>query len=202
MFEDDVGVIKREGGLRRVVALEGRMHHLRAVWFLHRLRQVARMQGVQFGIGHKRKFVSFAHLPPSSPSSLRFSASPTSMHPNDVETKDGFFLSYDCDEPDPLGCDAMKKRDSKTGIALEDLKVVGAMVDVPLAQYASKVPSSIKVNVEIVREITRTPSPTQSEADVLDRNGMFDYKSLLSWRFWAQRRFIGESLIVQLGQLS
>ena len=62
-------------------------------------------------------------------------------------------------------------------------------------------PSPVKVNVEIVREITRTPSPTLSEAEALQRRGIIHYKSLLRWRFWLRRKWISESRISSMPSL-
>lgn len=38
--------------------------------------------------------------------------------------------------------------------------------------------------------ISRTPSPTPSEAEVLAREGVFDWKTLSSWRFWVRREWL------------
>ncbi|KAI9434359.1 snare associated Golgi protein-domain-containing protein [Lactarius indigo] len=38
--------------------------------------------------------------------------------------------------------------------------------------------------------ISRTPSPTPSEAAELARNGLFDWKSMTSWRFWFRREWL------------
>jgi hypothetical protein len=38
--------------------------------------------------------------------------------------------------------------------------------------------------------ISRTPSPTPSEAEVLAREGVIDWKSLSSWRFWIRKEWI------------
>jgi hypothetical protein len=36
----------------------------------------------------------------------------------------------------------------------------------------------------------RTPSPTPSEAEVLAREGVIDWKLLYSWRFWIRREWL------------
>ncbi|KAH9169552.1 snare associated Golgi protein-domain-containing protein [Lactarius sanguifluus] len=38
--------------------------------------------------------------------------------------------------------------------------------------------------------ISRTPSPTPSEAAELARKGLFDWKSMASWRFWFRREWL------------
>lgn len=38
--------------------------------------------------------------------------------------------------------------------------------------------------------ISRTPSPTPSEAAELARTGIFDWKSMASWRFWLRREWL------------
>lgn len=38
--------------------------------------------------------------------------------------------------------------------------------------------------------ISRTPSPTPSEAAELARTGLFDWKSMTSWRFWLRREWL------------
>lgn len=91
--------------------------------------------------------------------------------------------------------DEDKKRDMDIEVMLDESKVegdLGVTEDESLPQYISRAASSVKVNVEIVREITRTPSPTPSEAEVLKRKGMINYRSLLKWRFWLRKRWISK----------
>jgi hypothetical protein len=38
--------------------------------------------------------------------------------------------------------------------------------------------------------ISRTPSPTPSEAAELARSSMFDWKAMRSWRFWLRREWL------------
>ena len=38
--------------------------------------------------------------------------------------------------------------------------------------------------------ISRTPSPTPSEAAELARGSVFDWKALSSWRFWLRREWL------------
>ncbi|ETW82593.1 hypothetical protein HETIRDRAFT_237518, partial [Heterobasidion irregulare TC 32-1] len=40
------------------------------------------------------------------------------------------------------------------------------------------------------RRISRTPSPTPSEAAELARDSLLDWKTLLSWRFWIRREWL------------
>ncbi len=54
-----------------------------------------------------------------------------------------------------LGDEELKKRDAGILFMSDDSKAVGVLREIPLAEYVSSVASSIKVNVEIVREITR-----------------------------------------------
>ena len=38
--------------------------------------------------------------------------------------------------------------------------------------------------------VSRTPSPTPSEAAELARDGLFDWKSMTNWRFWLRREWL------------
>ena len=40
------------------------------------------------------------------------------------------------------------------------------------------------------RRVSRTPSPTPSEQKELARDGLFDWKTLLNWRFWIRREWL------------
>ena len=41
-----------------------------------------------------------------------------------------------------------------------------------------------------VNRVSRTPSPTPSEAAELARDGMFDWKTMRNWRFWFRREWL------------
>ncbi|KAI0050493.1 hypothetical protein FA95DRAFT_1555612 [Auriscalpium vulgare] len=45
-------------------------------------------------------------------------------------------------------------------------------------------------NEDSGRRISRTPSPTPSEAEELSRTSVFDWKTLRSWRFWIRKEWI------------
>ncbi|KAH9926529.1 snare associated Golgi protein-domain-containing protein [Amylocystis lapponica] len=40
-----------------------------------------------------------------------------------------------------------------------------------------------------IRQISRTPSPTPSEAEELNRTQMFDWKAMANWRFWVRKQW-------------
>ncbi|KZT22400.1 hypothetical protein NEOLEDRAFT_1071599 [Neolentinus lepideus HHB14362 ss-1] len=42
----------------------------------------------------------------------------------------------------------------------------------------------------IGRDLTRTPSPTPSEAEELSKQGAFDWQKLSNWRFWIRREWL------------
>ena len=41
-----------------------------------------------------------------------------------------------------------------------------------------------------VRYISRTPSPTPSEAETLSRKGVIDWNKLMSWKYWIRKEWI------------
>lgn len=43
-----------------------------------------------------------------------------------------------------------------------------------------------------MRAITRTPSPTPSEAEELTRTSLFDWKAMAHWRYWIRREWLCE----------
>jgi hypothetical protein len=43
------------------------------------------------------------------------------------------------------------------------------------------------------RGISRTPSPTPSEADELTRQHIVDFRAVLNWRYWARRQWLSAS---------
>lgn len=43
-----------------------------------------------------------------------------------------------------------------------------------------------------MRRITRTPSPTPSEAEELKKTSLFDWKAMASWRYWIRREWLCE----------
>lgn len=49
-----------------------------------------------------------------------------------------------------------------------------------------------------IREISRTPSPTPSEAAELKKDGLFDWKAMASWRYWFRRDWLCASLVYAL----
>lgn len=67
----------------------------------------------------------------------------------------------------------------------------------PQASYTSANPSSITVvdsdipndGNKVPRDITRTPSPTPSEAKQLRTNGMLSGEDVRNWRFWFRREW-------------
>ncbi|KAI0293888.1 snare associated Golgi protein-domain-containing protein [Multifurca ochricompacta] len=50
----------------------------------------------------------------------------------------------------------------------------------------------------VPKRISRTPSPTPSEAAELAREGVFDWKTLSSWRFWFRREWLWYYVILIL----
>jgi len=52
---------------------------------------------------------------------------------------------------------------------------------------STTIPGKYELNPD---PISRTPSPTPSEAAELAREGVFDWKSLTNWRFWLRREWL------------
>ncbi|KAH9922920.1 uncharacterized protein B0H18DRAFT_1016162 [Fomitopsis serialis] len=50
-----------------------------------------------------------------------------------------------------------------------------------------KKPGDVTVDM---RAITRTPSPTPSEAEELTKTSLFDWKAMSSWRYWIRREWV------------
>ncbi|KLO10012.1 hypothetical protein SCHPADRAFT_943174 [Schizopora paradoxa] len=109
----------------------------------------------------------------------------------DVETISNIVAIPLTERASPSEYEEEKKRAMEIEVVSNELKTATGDLDV-----TEDAPSSIKVNVDIVREITRTPSPTPSEAEALQRRGMIHYRSLLKWRFWVRKKWIRYYLVL------
>jgi hypothetical protein len=69
----------------------------------------------------------------------------------------------------------------------------GASIPYSLNDSTTTIPGKYEFTTN---RVSRTPSPTPSEAAELARDGIIDWKSMTSWRFWIRREWLCELKIV------
>ncbi|CAL1715905.1 unnamed protein product [Somion occarium] len=61
--------------------------------------------------------------------------------------------------------------------------------DAPPLKREDSVSSKDGDTVVLMREVSRTPSPTPSEVVELNKTSLFDFKAMLSWRYWIRKEW-------------